>query len=1074
MFSKFFIERPIFSTVISLFIMLAGIVSIASLPIAQYPELTPPSIAVKAQYPGASAEVIAETVAAPLEQKINGVDNMIYMNSVSSGNGDMNLTVYFNIGTDADQAMINVNNRVQSAQASLPEDVRRYGVQVDKKSSSMLQIISLFSNDGSYDTTYIGNYALVNIVDDLKRLPGVGDAQVMTANDYSMRIWLKPDVLSKLDLATSDVVAAVQEQNAQRAAGKVGQPPLPMKVDRVYAIEVEGRLKTPEEFGNIILRANPDGTSLKLKDVADVELGSQTYEFNAKQNGKPSVPIGIYLSPGANAVATADAVNAKMAEIGGQFPHGMEYKVTYDTTTFVKVSIEEVVKTLIEAMILVFLVVFIFLKDWRATLIPCLAVPVSIVGAFAGMMLFGFSINTLTLFGLVLAIGIVVDDAIIVIENVERIMHEEGLNVKDATVKAMEEVSGPLVAIVLVLSAVFIPVSFMGGLTGAMYQQFAITIAVSVVISGLVALTLTPALTVLIFKKPEHKDTGFFAWFDRKFESLTNKYVGMAGFLIKHATVALVSFGVVLVLTLGLLKAVPSSLLPEEDQGIMLVSVMLDPGSSLEKTTQVTDKMADIIMKEPQVQDALGFSGFDLISSSMKNNYGAFFVTLKNWKERKSKELSVNSLIGSIYKKGMSEIPNALVLPFNMPPISGMSTTGGLEAYIQSRGANSTSTDLEAKISDFVEVAQKDASIQSVTTTFSARVPQLKMLVNTTKAKAMNVSINKLFATMQATFGTYYVNDFTKFGRSFKVMMQARGDYRAYKGQINGVYVRSESGDMVPLSSLVTFEEIVGADTIERFNIFKAAKVMVTPAAGYSTGQTMKAMEDAAKQVLGDDYSLAWTGSAYQEKLTGSASTAALGLGLLVVFLILAAQYEKWSLPVAVMMAVPFAIFGALLGVYIRGLHFLPVKWSQIVSYFSGGAFISTLNNDIYFQIALVTLVGLAAKNAILIIEFAVIMKDQGLSVTEAALKAARLRFRPIVMTSLAFILGAMPLALSGGAGAASRHSIGTAVVAGMLGATLLAPLFIPFFFTLTSGGISFKKKPVAEEEAKKQGDTNA
>ncbi|MDD6174090.1 MAG: multidrug efflux RND transporter permease subunit [Elusimicrobia bacterium] len=1052
MFSKFFIERPIFATVISLFILLAGIVSILNLPIAQYPELTPPSIAVKAQYPGASAEVISESVAAPLEQKINGVDNMIYMNSVSSSNGDMNLTVYFDIGTDADQAMINVNNRVQSAQSSLPEDVRKYGVTVDKKSSSILQIISITSPNSTYDTTYMGNYALVNVVDDLKRISGVGDAQVMTANDYSMRIWLKPDVMAKLGVTPADVAAAVQEQNAQRAAGKVGQPPLNIKVDRVYSIEVEGRLKTPQEFGNIILRANADGTSLKLKDVADIELGSQTYEFVANQNGKPAVPIGVYLSPGANAVATAKAVDAKMAELAANFPPDMSYNVPYDTTSFVKVSIEEVIHTLIEAMILVFAVVFLFLKDWRATLIPCLAVPVSIVGAFAGMLLFGFSINTLTLFGLVLAIGIVVDDAIIVIENVERIMHEKGVGVKDATIEAMNEVSGPLVAIVLVLSAVFVPVSFMGGMTGAMYQQFAITIAVSVVISGLVALTLTPALTVLIFKKPEHKDTGFFAWFDRKFAALTDKYVSGASFFIKHAAVSLSVFAVAVVLLAVLFKITPTSLVPDEDQGIMMTSVMLDPGSSLDKTESVMTKMESIISQEPQVANTLAFSGFDLISSSMKNNYGAFFITLKDWKERESKELSVNSLIRSIYAAGMKNIPNALVLPFNMPPISGMSTTGGLEGYIQSRGSNATSVDLEQKINKFIAEAQKDPSVQSVTTTFSASVPQLKLMVDTIKAKSMGVSLNNLFATLQATFGTYYVNDFTKFGRSFKVMMQARGDYRAHKEQINGVYVRSDSGDMVPLSALVYFNDIKGADTVERFNLFKSAKVLITPASGYSTGQAMSAMEKAAKDILGTDYTLAWTGSAYQEKLTGSASAMALLLGLVVVFLILSAQYEKWSLPIAVMMAVPFAILGALSGVFIRGLHFLPSALAQKIAYVSSGVFISTLNNDIYFQIALVTLVGLAAKNAILIVEFAVMIKEQGKTAAQAAVEAAKLRFRPIVMTSLAFILGCMPLALAGGAGAASRHSIGTAVVAGMLGATLLAPLFVPFFFVLTSG----------------------
>ncbi len=1065
MFSKFFIERPVFATVISLFILLGGVAAIVNLPIAQYPELTPPTISVSAKYPGASAEVTAETVAAPLEQQINGVDNMIYMNSVSSSNGDMSLSVYFETGTNVDQAMINVNNRVQSAQSSLPEDVRRYGVSVDKKSTSMLQIISMYAKEGSdLDTTYIGNYALVNVVDDLKRIEGVGSASVMTSNNYSMRIWIKPDVLAKLNLSTNDIISAIQEQNAQRAAGKVGQPPLSFKVERTYSIQVDGRLKTPQEFGNIILRAQSDGTALRLRDVATIELGAQTYEFYATQNGRPNVPIGVYLSPGANAVATAQAVDAKMKELAANFPDGIEYGVPYDTTIFVTASIEEVIHTLIEAMLLVFLVVFLFLKDWRATLIPCLAVPVSIVGAFAGMLLFGFSINTLTLFGLVLAIGIVVDDAIIVIENVERIMKDEGLNVKDAAIKAMEEVSGPLVAVVLVLSAVFIPVSFMGGMMGAMYQQFAITIAVSVAISGLVALTLTPALTVLIFRLPKHESKGFFAWFDGKFDALTNKYTAWSAALIKNYKITSAAFILVCVLTLALFKFIPSSLVPDEDQGIMMTAVMLDSGSSLDKTESVMSQMDALIRQESAVETTLAFSGYDLITGSLKNNYGAFFIALKNWDERKSKDQSVNSLIRSIYIKGLKDIPNALVMPFNMPAISGMSTTGGIEGYIQSRASAATSLDLEKKLGEYTALLQKEPSIASVSTTFSAAVPQLKLVVDAIKIKALDVSLNNLFATMQATFGTYYVNDFTKFGRSFKVMVQAEGVYRATKQGLNFIYVKSNGGDMIPLSSLVSFTETVGADTVERFNLFKAAKVLVNPASGYSTGQVMEAMERNAKKVLGQDYSLAWTGSAYQEKLTGSAAATALLMGLLVVFLILSAQYEKWSLPIAVLMAVPFAICGALCGIFIRGLHFLPSAWAQMVSYFSFGTFISTLNNDVYFQIALVTLVGLAAKNAILIVEFAVMLRAQGKTAAEAAVEAAKLRFRPIVMTSLAFILGTIPLAISSGAGAASRHSIGTAVVAGMLGATLFAPLFVPFFYCLTSGVFfKSKKQPAAE-----------
>lgn len=1041
MFSKFFINRPIFSTVVSLLILLAGIVSIVSLPIEQYPDLTPPSVQVSAKYPGASPEVIADTVAAPIEQQVNGVEDMLYMNSTSSSSGDMNLLVYFNVGTDPDQAMINVNNRVQAATTSLPEDVRRYGVTVQKKSSAILQLITMYSPSGVYDTTYIGNYALVNVVDDLKRLEGVGDAQVMSANDYSIRIWLKPDVMSQLGLSVTDVMGAVQAQNVQRAAGKIGQPPLTQSVDRMYTIVAPGRLKTPEEFEEIILRANADGTSLRLKDVARVELGSQTYEFSGKYNNQPAVPIGVFLSPGANAVSTADAVNQRMKELAANFPGGIEYKVAYDTTLFVNASIEEVIHTLIEAMILVFLVVYLFLHDWRATLIPCLAVPVSIVGAFAGMLLMGFSINTLTLFGLVLAIGIVVDDAIVVIENVERIMHEERLPVKEATIKAMDEVTGPVVAIVLVLCSVFVPVAFMGGFTGVMYQQFAITIAVSVVISGLVALTLTPALCALLLKDMQPRTSGFFFRFDQWFSKITEKYTGLAGFFLHHVSVALIAVLLLWAATMGLFKWVPTSLLPDEDQGMIMVATMLDPSTSLSSTQKVATQLEDIILKQPSVKEELTFAGYDILSSTMKSSSIASFIALKPWKERKAHELSSFSTVAAIGKMGAGQIPGALVMPFNPPPIMGMSTTGGLEGYIQNR-SGSGSQALSEKVSQFIAAASKRPELTGLSTTFSAATPQYDLKVDEIKAMAMNVSLSELYATIQGTFGTAYVNDFTKFSRSFKVMLQAEGDYRARPEQLGEIYVRSNSGAMVPLSAFVTLTPILGPDMVERFNAFPAAKVMATPATGYSSGQAIAAMQDVARETLGEEYTLSWTGTTYQETISGSSSSIALMLGILVVFLILAAQYEKWGLPFAVILAVPFGIFGALLGTFCRGL-----------------------SNDIYFQIALVALVGLAAKNAILIVEFAVLVKEQGATSYQAALQAIKLRFRPIIMTSLAFILGCVPLAISSGAGAASRHSIGTAVVFGMLGATAIAPMFIPLFFYLITGGWREKEKDAQATE---------
>ena len=1037
MFSKFFINRPIFSTVISLLILLAGIISITQLPIEQYPDLTPPSVQVSAQYPGASPEVIADTVAAPIEQQVNGVEDMLYMNSTSSANGDMNLMVYFEVGTDPDQAMINVNNRVQAATTTLPEDVRRYGVTVQKRSSAILQLITMFSPSGVYDTTYIGNYALVNVVDDLKRINGVGDAQVMSANDYSIRIWLKPYVMSQLGVSVSDVMAAVQAQNTQRAAGKIGQPPLLHSVDRMYSIIAPGRLQEPEEFEEIILRANPDGTSLRLKDVARVELGSQTYEFSGKYNNQPAVPIGVFLSPGANAVATAEAVKKRMEELSQNFPGGIEYKVAYDTTLFVNASIEEVIHTLIEAMILVFLVMYLFLHDWRATLIPCLAVPVSIVGAFAGMLLLGFSINTLTLFGLVLAIGIVVDDAIVVIENVERIMHDEHLPVKEATIKAMDEVTGPVVAIVLVLCSVFVPVAFMGGFTGVMYQQFAITIAVSVVISGLVALTLTPALCALLLKDMKPRTSGFFFKFDQWFAKVTNTYTGWAGFFIRRIPAAVLALLLIWGGAVGLFKIVPSSLLPDEDQGMLMVATMLDPATSLSTSQKVAQQLEEIILEQPAVKEELTFAGYDILSSTMKSSSIASFISLIPWKERKTQELSSFGVVSAIGKLGAG-ITGALVMPFNPPPIMGMSTTGGLEGYVQNRSGQGSDA-LEAKVNEFIAAAQKRPELTGVSTTFSSATPQYKLTVDEIKAMAMNVSLSELYTTIQGTFGTAYVNDFTKYSRSFRVMVQADGDYRARPEQLGDIYVRSNTGAMVPLSAFITLTPILGPDMVERFNAFPAAKVMATPADGYSSGQAIAAMEQVARETLGEEFTLSWTGTTYQETISGSSSTIALMLGILVVFLILAAQYERWGLPLAVILAVPFGMFGALLGTYMRGL-----------------------SNDIYFQIALVALVGLAAKNAILLVEFAVLVKEQGATAYEAALQSVKLRFRPIVMTSLAFILGCVPLAISSGAGAASRHSIGTAVVFGMLAATAIAPLFIPLFFYLISGGWKEKNDPEA------------
>lgn len=1013
--------------VVSLIIMLAGFTSMINLPVAQYPDLTPPTIQVEAQYPGCSAEVLSETVASVLEDKINGVEDMIYMNSVSSSNGFLTITVSFKVGTDPDMALINVNNRVQMATASLPEEVRRYGVTVNKESPSILQVGAFYSKSDMYDETFLGNYAIQNIAEHLKRIEGVGDAEVMTNNSYSIRIWLKPDKLYKYGLTTKDVYNAIVEQNSQRAAGDVGKAPMTnIKVDKSYSIIVQGRYKTEEEFKEIIIRANKNGDCLKVCDVADVELGAQTYEVTTETDGAKSVPILITLSPGANAINTVDAVNSKIVELSDKFPEGTAYKVTYDTTNFVKHSIKEVVNTLFEAIVLVFLIVLLFLKRFKTTLIPCLAVPVSIIGAFAGMMLLGFSINTLTLFGLVLAIGIVVDDAIIVIENVERLMHSEKLNVRDATLKAMQEVSGPVVAIVLVLCSVFVPIGFTGGFTGIMYKQFAITIAISVLISGFVALTLTPSLCVLLISDDGQYKNKFFDWFDVKFAKFTDLYVKAIAFFTKNIMVSVIAIAGILGSMYGMYKIVPTSFLPEEDQGIALVSGVLDPSASISRSEKIAKSVERIARNNKATYDTMVIAGYDLLSGALKSNSVTMFMRLKDWSERKSDDMSSFSVVKDIMKGGFA-LTDALIIGFTPPPIMGLSTTGGFEGYLQKLG-DSNPRELEEKIREVVQKASLRPELSGVRSTFNASVPQIKVSVNNIKAMSMGVSIADIYNTMGMTFGAAYVNDFSKLGKNFKVMMQARDRYRAYPEQFNEIYVRSmTTGAMVPVASLIDVEQIVGADTIERFNNYPAAKIIGNPAKGYTSGQAIQAMEEVCKEVCGNDYAMSWSGQAYQEKAIGSSSSYVLLLGILVVFLILAAQYENWSIPIAVLLAIPFAAFGALLAVVMRNY-----------------------SNDLYFQIALVTLVGLSTKNAILIVEFAMILyKEQKMNLFDAAIKAAKLRFRPIIMTSLAFILGCLPLALSSGAGSASRHSLGTSIVGGMLASTFIAPLFIPMFFIL-------------------------
>ena len=1024
MISKFFIDRPVFASVLSIVIVLAGLASLYALPVEQYPQIVPPEVVVQANYPGASAQTIADTVAAPIEQQINGVENMIYMRSASSDAGYMRLSVYFDIGTDPDQATINVNNRVQAALSKLPEIVRQQGVTVQKRSSSILALVTLYSPDGRYDRLFMNNYALLYVIDQLKRTPGVGDASLFGQTDYSMRVWLKPDKLAEYGLTPSDVAAALREQNIQPAVGAMGAEPSTGNVPFTYTVTTDGRFNRPEQFEQIILRANPDGSALRLRDVARIELGAQRYTFTATFNGRPTVPIAIYLQPGANALDTTEAVLEQMKIIASRFPEGLAYDVPYNTTKFVKVSVREVIKTFIEALVLVVVVVYLFLQNWRATLIPLLAVPVSLVGTFAGMYLLGFSINLLTLFGMILAIGIVVDDAIVVLENVERIMTEEKLPPRAAAIKAMQEVTGPVIAIVLVLVAVFIPVGFLGGLTGVMYKQFAITIAVSVIISGIVALTLTPALCALMLK-PTHKEPlAPFRAFNRLFERLTSGYLASVRVLLKRAALGLVLFAGLIGLTVVLFQRVPGSLVPNEDQGYVVAVTQLPAAAALGRTQVAMDKLTQQLVNDPLVHGMVSFAGWDLLAGGLKTNGGASFITLADWKERTGPGQDSTSFVNKIMAIGAG-IPEANVIAFNPPPIQGMSTTGGFEAYLQSRTA-APPQEIEAAALKLVEAANKRPELAGVRTTMMTQIPQYRMDVDREKARALGVPVNTIFDAMQATFGALYVNDFTLFGRNFQVNLQSEAEFRETPDNLRDVFVRSNSGEMIPLANLVSVERIAGPDLIERFNIFPSAKIMGGPAPGYSSGQAIAAMEEVAREVLGIDYQLGWIGSAYQEKEAGGTGAVAFVFGILMVFLILAAQYERWSLPLAVVTAVPFALFGAILAIWLRGLTI-----------------------DLYFQIGLLVLIGLASKNAILIVEFAVLAREQGASVWEAAIQAARLRFRPIVMTSLAFILGVVPLAISTGAGAASRHSIGTGVIGGMLAATVLAIIFVPLFYRL-------------------------
>ena len=1022
MISKFFINRPIFAGVIAISIVIAGLISLMGLPIKEYPSIVPPQVSVNAFYPGANAQTLLKTVAAPLEESINGVKNMIYMKSTASPNGTLSINVTFKIGTNPDVAKIDVNNRVQEALNKLPEEVRRYGLQVREKSPDLLEFLAFVSKGQKRNVVNLANYISINVLDDLKRIPGVGDVSIYGNKNYSIRVWIKPDKLAKYNLSVDDVINAIRDQNAQYSAGRIAQMPMKNKPVYTYTITTKGRLNRVDEFKNIIIRSDKNGSSLKLKDVANVQLSSEGYSIIGDYNNLPMVPVGIFLSPGANALSVADAVSKELKNLSKRLPSDIKYYVPYNTTKFIKESVKEVIYTFLIAIALVVFIIYIFLGTLRATLIPVIAIPVSLIGALAGFYIAGFSINLLTLFGLILAIGLVVDDAIVVIENVDRILSSEDISTKDATIKAMGEITSPIIAIVFVLSSVFIPASFIGGFSGKMYQQFAITIAISVFISGLMALTLTPALCALILKKGKLKPLLPIKKFNEFFEWLTKGFSKTVRTTIRFGFISVLIFFAVIASTFYISKMIPKGLVPSEDKGVLFVISRLMPGYSLYKTEQVNKQINSILMKNKDVKGVASVAGFDFMSGSIRTNSSVIFLNLKDWSKRKSYKDSSFAIARRLSRR-LFMYKKAMLFVANPPPIMGMSTTGGFEAYIQDR-AGSSIKNLAKYTDEIVKKANKQKELTMVRTTLNINVPQYKLVVDRNKALAYGVDISSVFRALQSMFGSYYVNDFNMYGKVYHVNIEALPGFRESYNDYKYIFVRSHSGSLVPLSSLVSVKRVVGADILQRFNMFTSAQIIGRPGFGYSSGDAMKAIKRVAESILPKGYTLSWSGTSYQENKLAKTGNKAFIYAVVFIFLILAALYESWSIPFSIMLSVPFAIFGATLALFLR--HF---------------------ESDIYFQVGIITLIGLSAKNAILMVEFALQKLREGYSLIDATIEGAKIRFRPIIMTSMAFIAGTLPLALSSGAGANSRRIIGTTVVGGMLFATLVGVLFIPLFF---------------------------
>lgn len=1025
MISTPFIDRPILSSVLSILIFLVGVTALTMLPVEQFPNLVPPQVIVQTTFPGASAETVTNVIAAPLEERINGVENIMYMYSASASTGAYALTILFNIGSDIRQGLIDVQNKVNLTIPLLPDEVQRGGVSVFKQTPAMLLLVALQSPDGRYDEIFLSNYSSIHIVDELRRLPGVSNVEIVNNRSYAMRIWLNPLLLVKYGLTITDVAEAIQDQNAEYAVGRLGETPMDKPVELTLSITSTGRLATSEEFDNIILKASDDGAHVLLKDVGYTELGAENYDVISTINGVPSLSIAVFQQYGANALKVAQTIEKRMQELAKELPEGIVYSIPYNTTTFVYASIKEVVKTILEAAVLVTLVVYVFLQNMRLTLIPLQAMCISMIGACAGMLLLGLSINTLTLFAMVLAIGIVVDDAIVVIENIESKMQLGTMSAKEAAHSAMKEVSGPIVAIVLVLCSVFIPVAFLGGIAGQLYKQFALTISLSMVLSGFIALTLSPAIAALLIQK-QHTRSRFAKFFNRGLSRFTRLYEKAVRFLIVRPLLAGLSFLAMCAVTWYLFATVPTSFVPNEDQGYLVNVVSMPEGTSLTRTAALTRQAEKLALQQPAVSLFIELTGYSFIDGLNRTDQGSNFLVLKDWHKRPQQMGQVDELLAALTKE-YQDIPEGTLLLFNPPAIDGLGTIGGLEFWIQSR--EGTLADLEKAAHAFLAKARTRPELAGLFSNLHSNAEQIYINLDRQKARVLGVSIRSIYETLQGLFGSYYINNFNRFGRVYRVILMAESRFREIPADLNQIYVRAKSGTMVPLSALIQIQNASGPSFVSRFNGFSAAKITGQANSGFSSGEALHAMEEVAKEVLPPSMSYAWGGESYQEKTTSGSSGKMLLSGMLMVFLILAALYERWSLPLAVLLAIPFGIFGSFVAIWLTGM-----------------------TNDIYFQIGLITIIALTAKNAILIVEFAVSQhEEKGLSYLEAAVAAGRLRLRAILMTSLTFIFGVIPLVVSSGAGANSRHSVGMGVLGGMLAATFLAIFYIPLFYRLLS-----------------------